>query len=105
MTKRKKVVKVIKKNKPRIKAPPHIEIKLGCIQDYGVYFIVSRDQKHITKWLNSWLSKDVREEDFASANGICFRYDGNWPVICMPQFPTTPRQIGTLTHEVFHAIY
>lgn len=38
------------------------------------------------------------------AYGKCFRALGYIPIIWMPSIPKTPHQIGTLAHEVFHAV-
>jgi len=94
-----------KKKGKKVKAPPFIKIEFGCVQDYGVYVIISNDIKIIINWLRSWLSDDISEKDFEGTRGICFRYNESWPVICLPYFPKTSREMGTLSHEAFHAVY
>ena len=44
------------------------------------------------------------EADLASAKAFCYTLPFVSPIIVMPKFPKTPKEIGLLAHEACHAI-
>jgi hypothetical protein len=67
------------------------------------------DKKDIKKVLKDWkYEKEFPEWNFVgekmNKRGLCFYEERCHPVIALPKFPKTPEEIGTLSHEAFHAI-
>jgi len=85
------------------------QVNAGCF-DFNINFCISNDISRVVKWVNFKLelpSKTdcfaVKEADF-DVLGKRVYIEGYCPIIWMPNNPVTPKEYGTLYHEIFHAV-
>lgn len=72
--------------------------------EYDINFIITADKKKAAKFVNFKLESNFTEDNFEGARGRYFISSGKCPIIWLPEIPKTPRQHGTLSHEIFHVV-
>lgn len=97
------------KNMVKMRSFRTFKIDSGCF-DFPINFCISNDIPRVAKWVNfktELPSKNncyvIKETDF-DCLGKRIYIPGYCPIIWLPRFPITPKEFGTLYHEIFHAI-
>src|SRR4029078_10279245 len=75
---------------------------LGGTYDIHVDVCITDDKQRALKYIKKKLNKSFHESDFGRGN---FFFSGSSSVIWVPRIPKTPREHGTVGHEIFHAVY
>lgn len=80
-----------------------IYTKFGLF-DYQVATVIG-ERAEAEKWIKYKLEvDDLGYQDEFEPLGICHYRPRYIPIIWLPKIPKTPREFGTLSHEVFHAV-
>lgn len=69
--------------------------------DIGVDFVICPDRHYIVSQINK--ERGIYIDIDESCEGQCIRTDQYNPLILIDRIPKTPREKGTLQHEIFHA--
>jgi hypothetical protein len=72
------------------------------IFDSGIEFVISGDKAKIIDKINKQRGTDYDVEE--EYEGICIRSSEYEPMILLEKIPETTVEIGTLAHEIFHAV-
>jgi hypothetical protein len=77
------------------------EIHLGMV-DMEIVFATGKED-NLAEYIAYKFETKEEKIEIGSAYGYCFYCDGYCPIIWLPRYPKTPRELGTLSHECFHA--
>ena len=74
--------------------------------DFTINVCITSDRKKALKFIRFKFENKIcfSENDF-DAKGKMFYREGWSPVIWLPKIPKTPREHGTVNHEIFHGVY
>lgn len=70
----------------------------------GDYNNAQKYASHVYEIDKEGLSFEDLEGSENIAHGRCFLREGYVPIIWLPRYPKTPREIATLAHEAIHAV-
>lgn len=74
------------------------EVEAGTY-DYDFWVVVSEDHERVLKWFRKKFDPNFKH---TFGLGFVAQYKDHKPVLWIPKIPTTPREYGTLSHEIFH---
>jgi hypothetical protein len=81
------------------------EIKILILNDEYSVIVCWGTDKDIKKVIARWHEGNADlMSSLSERRGVTFYKHGCHPIIALPQFPKTPEQIGTLSHEAVHAV-
>ena len=95
-----------KPTKPRKVVTDFQSFSIHCgTYDFSFHVILSSDKKKSADFVNEKLRKDIfTPEDFEVLGKVFFR-GGYAPVLWLPSYPLTNKEIGTLNHELLHIVF
>ena len=71
---------------------------------YEIKLIVSEDREQVKKFLEYYFDEENEGFCVEEHGGKCFIKDNLVPIVWVPRKPKTTKEIGTLTHELGHAL-
>lgn len=67
--------------------------------DYDFWVVVSEDTDRVQEWFRKKFDPTFKHN---FGQGFVAQFKDYTPVLWIPRFPKTPREYGTLSHEIFH---
>ena len=90
------------------KRRPSPKVSRVDVELYGfsVLVVIHPDLKEFNRWMRKNVDESYYPEDADGSRplGRCCSRGGS-SVIWLPSIPTTPDQLGTLAHEISHAVF
>lgn len=88
-----------------MKAKPFHTFHIPCdVYRNGINVLLTKDIIKAVKYVETKLvATNIKPKDFRGAGKVFYRKEFS-PVLWLSRFPRTPFEIGTATHELFHAL-
>lgn len=72
--------------------------------DTDAFVIITEDYNKALKFVNIIVDPDAKLSDFTDNEGVVFHNGTLPPVLWIPKNPNGPKELATLSHEIFHLV-